>query len=128
MPNKISELVAAGHQLSKRLGEPDATMVKQLATQLDVQAALVKEHTIPPMDDHLLAILGRPNFLCAGLASFLRLGGFDIPKKSECEQAAVIHWMLQLYMKHGANWGNEADNELTRIRAAVAEQQSTKKE
>lgn len=124
----IRDLVAAGHQLSKRLGEPDATVVKQLATQLDVQAALVKDRTIPPMDDHLLAILGRPNFLCAGLASFLRLGGFDIPKKSECEQAAVIHWMLQLYLKHGTNWGNEADKELARIRAAVAEQLPANKE
>ena len=44
MTNKISELVAAGHQLSKRLGEPDASMVKQLATQLDVQAALVHQY------------------------------------------------------------------------------------
>ena len=42
----IKELVAAGHQLSKRLGEPDAAVVSQLATQLDVQAALVKERTI----------------------------------------------------------------------------------
>ncbi|MFB9087154.1 hypothetical protein ACFFW8_20900 [Erwinia tracheiphila] len=128
MNASISDLVAAGHQLSKRLGEPDATMVKQLATQLDVQAALVKEHTIPPMDDHLLVILGRPNFMCSWLAESLRAGGYDIPRKSECEQATVIHWMLKLYLKHGANWLNEGNNELARIRAAAADQQSTNKE
>ncbi|MBL5899965.1 hypothetical protein I7V27_13640 [Lelliottia amnigena] len=123
----IQELVAAGHQLSKRLGEPDASVVGQLATQLDVQAALVKEHAIPPMNDDLQAILGRPNFWFAGLAECLRVGGYDIPRKSECEQAVAIHWMLQLYLKHGSNWSNEANNELARIKAA-ADQQSTKKE
>ncbi|MEZ2603135.1 hypothetical protein [Kluyvera intermedia] len=128
MNASVRDLVVAGHQLSKRLGEPDATMVKQLATQLDVQAALVKEHAIPPMDEHLLAILGRPNFLCAGLAECLRVDGYDIPRKSECEQATVIHWMLNLYLKHGANWSNEANNELARIKAAAADQQSTNKE
>ncbi|MBL5919737.1 hypothetical protein I7V28_01125 [Lelliottia amnigena] len=128
MNASVRDLVAAGHQLSKRLGEPDATMVKQLATQLDVQAALVKDRTIPPLDEHLMAILGRPNFLCAGLAECLRVGGNDIPRKSECEQATVIHWMLKLYLKHGANWSNEANNELARIKAAAADQQSTNKE
>lgn len=118
----INDLVIAGHQLSKRLGEPDATVVSQLVTQLDTQATLVKEHTIPPMDDALLEILGRPNFLCAGLAAFLRVDGYDIPKKSECEQAAVIHWMLKLYLKHGANWRNEANNELARIKAEATDQ------
>lgn len=44
----IKDLVVAGHQLSKRLGEPDATIVSQLATQLDIQVSLVKKHTIPP--------------------------------------------------------------------------------
>jgi hypothetical protein len=124
----IKDLVVAGHQLSKRLGEPDATVVSQLATQLDTQATLVREHTIPPMDDALLEILGRPNFLCAGLAECLRADGYEIPRKSECEQATVIHWMLKLYLNHGANWRNEANNELARIKAAIADQPPTKKE
>lgn len=55
MNASILDLVAAGHQLSKRIGEPDATMVKQLATLLDVQAALLKKHAIP--DD--FSVLGR---------------------------------------------------------------------
>lgn len=54
-------------------------------------------------------ILGRPNFWCGGIARLLRKRGYDIPLKSEDEQAYVIHWMLCLYEEHGSEfWGEKA--------------------
>lgn len=56
----INDLVASGHRLSKRLGEPDATIVRELATRLDTQTALAKARIIPegwklvPASLHLL--------------------------------------------------------------------------
>ena len=70
---------------------------------------------IPDMDDHLLAILGRPNFHCSPIAAVLRLGGAEIKRKSEHEQAAVLHWMLTLYLRHGAGWWDVANAEIHRI-------------
>jgi hypothetical protein len=49
-------------------------------------------------------ILGIPNFKCAYTAEKLRSRGHNIPRKAEAEQAAVICWMLNLYLKHGPNW------------------------
>lgn len=59
---------------------------------------------LPPLDDDLAAILGRPNFTCSHLAELLRKSGEDIPRKSEREQAAVIYWFLGLYLEHGDKW------------------------
>ena len=59
---------------------------------------------LPPLDDDLIEILGRPNFACAELATLLRAGGHSIKNKAEHEQAAVIHFLLGHYLKHGAAW------------------------
>lgn len=59
---------------------------------------------LPPLDDDLIEILGRPNFACAELATLLRAGGHTIENKAEREQAAVIHFLLEHYLKHGADW------------------------
>lgn len=56
------------------------------------------------MDDELRRILGRPNFACVGIAERLRELGQDIERKAESEQAAAIHWMMSLYVQHGADW------------------------
>lgn len=72
---------------------------------------------IPDMDEHLLEILGRPNFRCSHIAQVLRLGGAEIKRKSEHEQAAVIHWMLTLYLAHGAAWWEVATDEIKRIQS-----------
>jgi len=60
-------------------------------------------------------ILGRPNFVCGSIAILMRELGHDIPRKSEEEQAYVIHWMLDLYEQHGADWRNKADMHLKGI-------------
>jgi hypothetical protein len=64
---------------------------------------------LPPMNDALLAILGRPNFGCYHIAQALRAKGVEIARKSEREQAAVIHYLLNLYLKHGDAWADVAE-------------------
>ncbi|MDR7949171.1 hypothetical protein [Achromobacter aegrifaciens] len=58
----------------------------------------------PPLNDDLIEILGRPNFACGQLATLLRAGGHVIKNKAEHEQAAVIHFLLGHYLKHGNDW------------------------
>lgn len=68
---------------------------------------------LPEIDDELRWILGRPNFACAGLAQCLRRMGHSVAHKAEHEQAAAIHWMLGLYLKHGsAGWRDAAERVL----------------
>lgn len=49
-------------------------------------------------------ILGTPNFKCASIAGALRAIGRDVPTKAEDEQAHAIHFMLEMYEKHGSVW------------------------
>lgn len=63
-----------------------------------------REVTLPPLNDDLIAILGRPNFTCSHLAELMRKSGDEIRRKSEHEQAAVIHWFLGIYLEHGDKW------------------------
>lgn len=74
---------------------------------------------LPPLNDDLIAILGRPNFTCAHLAELLRKGGQDMRRKSEFEQAAVIYWFLDLYLKYGDKWESIAKDDIqSRVAAA----------
>lgn len=70
------------------------------------------QQPITELSDDLREILGRPNFTCHHIAQALRLMGRTIAKKSEDEQASVIHWMLGHYLKHGADWRQHASDEL----------------
>lgn len=62
----------------------------------------------PPLDDDLRFILGRPCFTLISMANVLRQMGYEIASRAEDEQAVSIHWMLDLYMKHGKAWREEA--------------------
>jgi hypothetical protein len=64
------------------------------------------------LDDDLIAILGRPNFTCIRIAQALRLCGVDIKPKAEHEQAAVIHFLLTRYLRHGSDWATHSDADL----------------
>lgn len=59
------------------------------------------------LTEELRWILGQPNFTCIHTANALRLLGHEIKPKIEEEQAAVIHWCLCLYLKHGDAWREE---------------------
>ncbi|HGG8853882.1 TPA: ead/Ea22-like family protein [Enterobacter roggenkampii] len=73
---------------------------------------------LPPLNDDLIAILGRPNFTCTHLAELLRKNGQNIRRKAEYEQAAVIYWFLDLYLKYGDKWESIAKDDI-QARAAM---------
>lgn len=77
-----------------------------------MSAAKHTAFTLPPLNDELQEILGRPGFACARIAEVLRIGGADIASKAEAEQAAVIYWMLSKYGDHGADWWTHCRHEL----------------
>ena len=60
------------------------------------------------LNDEVKRILGTPCFACAGQAQILRLMGHEIKTKAEDEQAAVLHWNMCMYEKHGDNWRKKA--------------------
>lgn len=70
------------------------------------------------LTEDLKNILGRPNFTCTHLAEALRQMDYVIERKSEAEQAACLHWMLNHYLAHGADWKVHAEAEL---KAATAQ-------
>lgn len=90
-----------------------------VGARYEERIAELEARTLPPLNDDLVAILGRPNFTCAHLAELLRKSGEDIRRKSEFEQAAVIHWFLRLYLEHGDQWKNVAKADI-QSRAAAA--------
>jgi hypothetical protein len=67
------------------------------------------------MNDSLKYILGMPNFQCAGIANSLRVGGMEIERKAEAEQAAVIHWLIKLALDHPDDWRVRAGERLAEI-------------
>ncbi|WP_298702601.1 hypothetical protein [uncultured Variovorax sp.] len=69
-------------------------------------------HGLAILNDDLIAILGRPNFACIQLAQALRLCDVEIKTKAEHEQAAVIHFLLTRYVRHGKDWAKQADADL----------------
>lgn len=79
-----------------------------------------------PMNQQTRWIMGQPNFRCAGYASQLRAIGHEINRKSEDEQAHVMHWMLNLYFEHGDKWRNKAQ-ELLAVKHAPAANDATDK-
>lgn len=56
-------------------------------------------------------------------AHVLRIGGTDIPTKTEDEQAHVLHWLLCLALEHGEKWREIACARLAEIKAANLEAQ-----
>lgn len=70
-------------------------------------------YKLPELNDELIEILGRPNFTCTKLAECLRNCGQHIKRKSEHEQAAVLHVLLNLYIKHGNDWRKHAEEAFT---------------
>jgi len=74
-----------------------------------------KPVVLPEINEDLVDILGRPNFTCSGIAGLFRRNGADIKRKSENEQAFVIHWLIGVYLTHGSEWRATAEAELKSI-------------
>lgn len=83
-------------------------MLDAAPTPPETWKVLPSQAGAPPLDDEMRDILGRPCFTLIVMAQLLRGMGHDIKTRAEDEQAASIHWMLDLYMKHGSEWRTEA--------------------
>ncbi|PVX75589.1 hypothetical protein, partial [Paraburkholderia unamae] len=96
-----------------------STTVEPAAAQLDERAAL----TYPEeLSDDLREVLGWPNFRCGPVAHVMRDSGDEIKRKAEDEQAHVLHWLVKLVLKHGADWQPHAAEALKEIRSRAASQ------
>jgi len=98
MPQVIATLRAEGMSVH---------LVNELEVAMIGNAPVIKvcpTPHLPPLNDDLIHILGRPNFACAPLAEAMRLGGIKIEQRSENEQAAVIHMMLEHYLANPGSW------------------------
>jgi hypothetical protein len=102
----------ASRQLLIDAAERIEELEKQLVLVSNTLAVAASTPLTLPFNDDTRLILGRPCFACCGLARRLREKGHQIEQKAEAEQAAVLHWMLNLYLKHGANWAEVGDKEL----------------
>lgn len=71
-----------------------------------------------PLNDDTRRILGTVCIQCIHLAELLRSDGHAIDRKAEAEQAAVIHWMLNIYLEHGEKWRDVVEQEAKRMHLA----------
>ncbi|MFP9429850.1 ead/Ea22-like family protein [Enterobacter sp. LM3] len=106
--DRIESLEKKNSELGKALGAAEKR-IAELSGEF---------FALPPLNDDLVSILGRPNFTCAHLAELLRKGGQHIRRKAEHEQAAVIYWFLDLYLKYGDKWESIAKDDI-QARAAM---------
>ena len=72
------------------------------------------------LTEQQISVLGRPNFLCSGVAKILIHCGLYAPgpNKAEYEQAVCIHWTSELLRTHGDNWCAEAKRIIDSLEAA----------
>lgn len=96
--------------------------VQAITAALSAQPA--QSVDVLPFDDDVQAILGRMCFQCIRLAAALRAMGHTIDERAEAEQAAVLHWLLNHYLKHGKGWSDAASAELEAGRAAALQEKS----
>lgn len=112
------------HKLTDSTNELVSLLSQSLCKQADRIAELESRTVtvkLPALNDDLIAILGRPNFMCAHLAELLRKSGKDIKRKAEHEQAAIIHWFLGIYLEHGDKWEGVAKSDIQARVASIRE-------
>lgn len=124
---RVAELVAALERAATAMWNSEANMDNAAAEAEEAignaksGAPVAQAGQVPDrleLTEDLKNILGRPNFTCTHLAEVLRQIGFVIDRKSEAEQAACLHWMLNHYLAHGADWRAHAEAELKAVAPA----------
>jgi len=98
---KAAQIVAAASDLRAMLASP--------ATPLQV-----------PLDEFTRTILGRAPVHRDRMARLLRSDGQQIPNDPIDEQAAVMVYLLNAYLRHGPHWDDHVEVELDRIRGSMA--------
>ncbi|MCE9898995.1 hypothetical protein [Raoultella terrigena] len=117
--------IEASTKLHERIAELDAELEREREKSRRVMSRIAELESrtvtvkLPPLNDDLISILGRPNFMCAHLAELLRKSGEDIKRKSEHEQAAIIHWFLGIYLEHGDKWEGIAKSDIQARAAGI---------
>ncbi len=74
----------------------------------ELEQRLQQPIKFPELDSDLIDILGRPNFACIRIAQRLRVLGYEIKRRSENEQAAVLHFLLSHYLADSKEWRRTA--------------------
>lgn len=87
---------------------------------LHVAVAVPDERAaFPAMTPELASILGLMCFQCIPFAQALRTAGHQIETRAEDEQAAVLHWMLGHWFRHGEEWRDHAQADMNRMKDAA---------
>ena len=122
--DEIETDVARGGSIAAMNCYTKMRQLLQAATSPQPAVQSLDAREFPAMTPELAAILGTMCFETINLAKILRSAGQDIKTRAEDEQAAVLHWMLSLWFKHGEGWRQAAAQEVMRIKdAAIAAQQ-----
>ncbi|MBB2981795.1 hypothetical protein [Paraburkholderia tropica] len=98
-------------------GDADAVAAARAALETRPQPAYPDELT-----PELREVLGFMCFQCISIAQAMRLAGIDVKKKAEDEQANVLHWMVKLVLRHGADWRKEGVKDIEAWREAARAQ------
>ena len=69
----------------------------------------------------LREVLGLMVFHTTPLAHAFRAAGHDIKRKTEDEQAFVLHWLIGLALEHGDGWRSKAADEIERMAAEAGQ-------
>lgn len=132
---KIAELLALARVMVRTALDADnktqvqeikAAIESEVAFERALRAALaatqpaaqgIDGREFPPLTPELASILGLPCFQCIPFAKALRAAGHTIKTRAEDEQAAVLHWMLGHYFRHGDDWSGAAAQDMSRMKA-----------
>lgn len=80
------------------------------------------------LNEHTSRIFGMMCFEAATYCPALRRSGLEVAHKAEDEQAAVIHWLINLYLGHGEQWEAAANHFLKTWAKAASESRSPQAE
>ena len=70
-------------------------------------------HVLTPA---LADVLGMPNFRLYPIWMALREVGIQIERRFEAEQAAALHFLIPIAIKHGESWQQHAADRLIELR------------
>lgn len=101
-------------------GDADAVAAARAALETRPQPTYPDELT-----PELREVLGFMCFQCISIAQAMRLAGIDVKKRAEDEQANVLHWMVKLVLRHGAEWRKEGVKEIQAWRACANQRAGT---
>lgn len=104
---------------SVRAGSPDQGHTVPLFNREQVVAALKAGCEMPAMTASLREVLGTPVHTMIPLVRVLQAADPSIESRYESEQAALLHWMLSFWFKHGDDWRKFAAEEIGRMRTQL---------